>query len=561
MEFKSVSIKNFRNFKDIEISLSNRNVFFGLNDVGKTNFLYALRYVLDRDVRKENVLDSDYYRKDVSNPIEIVIEVDISDKKCVDNEKLRARLKGSIMSGDNQVYIKFMVEYDNNEMTGITSLYWGGDLDRLMEMKSRGYFYEIDYVFNIVYVDSYVDLNKLFKRNTKLLINNSDSEDEKKLEEISTIIEAMNMKISSLSGIKKFETEITEEYKKFRDESVAITVKSELAIKGLYSNVVPYIKSDEEELLYPTSGEGRRKLLTYSIFDLISKEQETEKINIFLIEEPENHLHMSIQIALSRVIFNEDVYKYFFITTHSPYILKEMDNLNLVRVYNSTKIDTKSSLYTVPDEFKHNRKLLNSKLTEALFADRVLLVEGPSEEHLFHKVLSTIDPLYEIKGIYILPVNGIGFEKYYVILEELGIRNIVKTDNDLRKVSKTNNYSVLGFSRVNGFFEDEELKLPTDRVSSNSVDEKIRLYNDNIELLNKIRDKYDIHLSKCDLENDLYECLSERLKQYLNVENPIECLQSSKHHNMVKLTESLSKEDCIEICNHYNFACLKEINE
>ncbi len=561
MKFKSISIKNFRNFKDIKISLSNRNGFFGLNDVGKTNFLYALRYVLDRDVRKENILDSDFYKRDVKNPIEIVIELDISDKKSVDNEKLRARLKGAIMSGDDQVYIKFTVEYDNKEMMGITSLYWGGDLNGLLEMKSRGYFYEIDYIFNIVYVDSYVDLNKLFKRNIKLLINNNDSEDEKKLEEISSAIETMNTKISSLSGIKKFETEINKEYKKFRNENVVIAVKSELAIKGLYSNVVPYIKSDKDELLYPTSGDGRRKLLTYSIFDLISKEQETEKINIFLIEEPENHLHMSIQIALSRVIFNEDVYKYLFITTHSPYILQEMDNVNLVRIYNSTKIDTKSSFYTVPKEFKNNRKLLNSKLTEALFADRVLLVEGPSEEHLFHKVLSTIAPLYEVNGVYILPVNGIGFKKYCTILEELGIRKIVKTDNDLRKASNINGYSVLGFSRVNEFCKDEKLKLPTDSVASNSVGEKINLYNDNIELLNKIRDEYDIHLSKSDLENDLHECLSKRLEKYLNTNNPVEYLQNSKHHNMVKLIKSLTKEDCIDIYNHYNFACLKEINE
>lgn len=52
MEFFSIRIKNFRNFEDIELDLSNKNIFFGLNDVGKTNFLYALRYVFDKDIRK-----------------------------------------------------------------------------------------------------------------------------------------------------------------------------------------------------------------------------------------------------------------------------------------------------------------------------------------------------------------------------------------------------------------------------------------------------------------------------------------------------------------------------
>lgn len=46
MRFNSVTIKNFRNFEDISVDLTNKNVLFGMNDVGKTNFLYALRYVL-----------------------------------------------------------------------------------------------------------------------------------------------------------------------------------------------------------------------------------------------------------------------------------------------------------------------------------------------------------------------------------------------------------------------------------------------------------------------------------------------------------------------------------
>ena len=45
MKFEKVFIKNFRNFDDVEINLSNKNIFFGLNDVVKTNFLFALRYV------------------------------------------------------------------------------------------------------------------------------------------------------------------------------------------------------------------------------------------------------------------------------------------------------------------------------------------------------------------------------------------------------------------------------------------------------------------------------------------------------------------------------------
>ena len=80
MKFEQIAIKNFRNFENIEICVSNKNIFFGLNDIGKTNFLYALRYVFDKDIRKNGFLDSDFHRKNVALPIEITVVIDISDK-------------------------------------------------------------------------------------------------------------------------------------------------------------------------------------------------------------------------------------------------------------------------------------------------------------------------------------------------------------------------------------------------------------------------------------------------------------------------------------------------
>lgn len=163
MKFNSVIIKNFRNFEDISIDLTNKNVFFGMNDVGKTNFLYALRFVFDKDIRKQNFSDTDYYKKKVDVPIEIVIAIDISDTENADSQKLRAKLKGAILSEQDIVYIKVKSDYDEKEMIGVPVLYWGGNVEDLEEMKVHGTFFEIDYVFNVIYIDAYVDLYTLFK--------------------------------------------------------------------------------------------------------------------------------------------------------------------------------------------------------------------------------------------------------------------------------------------------------------------------------------------------------------------------------------------------------------
>lgn len=559
MRFEKVEIKNFRNFENVKIDLANKNVFFGLNDVGKTNFLYALRYVFDKNIRKQNILDSDFYNKQINKPIEIIVTIDISDTADNDCEKLRAMLKGALLSDHQKVYIKLLAKYNKTEMIAFPILFWGGDMNQLYEMKQRGYLYKIDYVFNVIYIDSYVDLYSLFKKNVSQLIKNEKDEDKDILAEIQKSVDELNNHIASLSGIKEFEDRITPEYQKFRDEGISVSIKSEIAVKGLYSNIIPYIKQDNDNNLYPTAGEGRKKLLSYSIYDIISDETAEKKINLFLIEEPENHLHKSMQIALSQILFTDDKYTYLFVTTHSPFILYEMDDVNLVRIYSDRKVNGISAFYKVPEDYEKTRKMLNYCLSEAIFANKVLLVEGPSEYILFNKILSVMHPLYEADGIYILPVNGVRFKIYSSILCKLKIFNAIKTDNDLRIVKGKGTYSVLGFSRCNKYIG--ETLLPTTQLSENSVSAKKALYYENKKMLDEIRSKYRIFLSKVDLENDLDEVLHDRLIDLLGETSPVDYLQDAKHYHMVELVEKLTDEDCETIYNHYNFACLKEVTE
>ncbi|NRF93775.1 AAA family ATPase [Paenibacillus frigoriresistens] len=42
MILKHLTIENFRNFENISMDLTNRNIVFGLNDIGKSNFLSAI---------------------------------------------------------------------------------------------------------------------------------------------------------------------------------------------------------------------------------------------------------------------------------------------------------------------------------------------------------------------------------------------------------------------------------------------------------------------------------------------------------------------------------------
>ena len=203
--------------------------------------------------------------------------------------------------------------------------------------------------------------------------------------------------------------------------------------------------------------------------------------------------------------------------------------------------------------------MLNRGLVEAIFADKVLLVEGPSENVLFGKVLSEINPFYEADGIYILPVGGFGFKPYYETLDALQIDIIIKTDNDLRKIKGKEEYSVLGFSRLNNYIGEKI--LPEKSISESGVEAKRKLYDDNREKLDEIRTQYSLYLSRCSLEEDLDEVIHDKMITYLPDadRDPVGYLQDAKNIHMVELVERLTAEDCKCIYEHYNFACLKEV--
>ncbi|HHD9072173.1 TPA: ATP-dependent endonuclease, partial [Streptococcus pneumoniae] len=183
---------------------------------------------------------------------------------------------------------------------------------------------------------------------------------------------------------------------------------------------------------YPTSGDGRKKLLSYAINHLISEKQYNKKVIIYLIEEPENSLHRSVQISLSKQLFVQNIYEYFFLTTHSAEVLYEMDNTQLIKITNQQDATGQSVYYTVPNEFSNLKKKLNKSLAQSIFYDRILLVEGPSEYYLFSAIFEYVSPNFEADGKYLLQVDGINFKPYSELYKALGIDFWIKTDNDLK---------------------------------------------------------------------------------------------------------------------------------
>lgn len=568
MQFKSISIKNFRNFENIEVALENKNIIFGLNDIGKTNFLYAIRFLFDRECRKNGLVESDFYQKKTDREIEITVEIDISDMQDSDNRKIRKKMVGAVASGYDTVFMQLKAKYTLDSVSVMPELFWGSDRDFLDPIPSSQAYFEIDKIFNVVYIDSSVQLENVFKYYTRSIFKNNSGLTVEERDGVKKLIDTLNQKIAKLESIRNMEDTIKEEYFKYRNEKgFEVTIKSEMELENVSSKLMPYINYNGGTE-YPTSGDGRRKLLAYTLLSLQNRQYEDIKINLFLIEELENHLHRSMQLAISKQLFNDDIFRFMFLTTHSALIVSSMDEVNLIKLYKTNKTDGNSVHYAVPKEYQKLKTQLNQNLAEAIYADYVLLVEGPSEKILFETIMSKKCPEYELLGGYILVVNGISFKEYRKILEKLNVVTIIRTDNDLKYNKNGKSYNYLGVNR--GLSTIYETEVPNTLCDKNKFDQektKIqeKIYDtdcrDKVELLKQHR----IYLSRVDLENDLYEAIPSNMDRFVakknTTKNAVDYLQDKKMIHMIELCNELNATVTVnKIYNHPRFECLKELD-
>ncbi|WP_133171574.1 ATP-dependent endonuclease, partial [Staphylococcus cohnii] len=128
--------------------------------------------------------------------------------------------------------------------------------------------------------------------------------------------------------------------------------------------------------------------------------------------------------------------------------------------------------------------MLNKGLSQAIFYNTVLLVEGGSEYTLFETVLNFIYPEKEIDGKYTLQVDGVGFKKYTELFDALDIVYFVQTDNDLQRMkSSQNEYMTTGFKRG---FEIINKPSPLQKVTLDLND-----INNDIKLKEKKKEIFD----------------------------------------------------------------------
>ena len=259
--FKSLILKNFRNFEQINIELKDKNIILGMNDVGKSNLLHALRLVFDKKIRLEEIHSTDFHNKNDRNPIEIIVGLDISQPEKEDVQKLKARAHEAVTQEESEVfYIKLIIE--NRKEEGILKqFFWGDELSALKEIKGKGVNYLIlDDVFSVIYIPSHVETLKVFSDIKKEVLKDIVlTEDDSILKvEIKDNFENINENIQKLTSVSRIEEEINQNLKIF-DETYKVKITSQSIVDDLYKQLRIYTIENDHDHLYPASGDGRQK--------------------------------------------------------------------------------------------------------------------------------------------------------------------------------------------------------------------------------------------------------------------------------------------------------------
>lgn len=434
MFIKKLVVKNYKLLKDVTIELNKDiNIFVGENDSGKSTILEALSiitsgklngYAFDRQIKANFFNDgvrNEYIKslkdKLPKSPPEIIIEAYF---ECDD---MRYSGRNNELLEDAcgiRVRVYFKEDYGD--------IYQQLFKDKeIYDIPVEFYSTEYKYFSGETVVFRYSPIKAAFidttRKDYSYIVDKFVSENitsfltAKAQTDLSTAYRRSRHNFSDSDIVKQLNNDVRENAS-FDNRMITIDLKEEDVDSWKSQMSVVVDETPFENVGFGTQNTIKMRLVLKNAAD---------QVNIILMEEPENNLSYTNMAKLVSRVENSSE-KQVFISTHSSFVANKLDlhNLFLIRQGHASTFSELS-----PDTIAYFKKLPGYDTLRVVLAEKVILVEGPTDELIIQRAyLDEYGKLPIENGIDVIVVDSLAFKRYCDIAILLNKKVVIVTDND-----------------------------------------------------------------------------------------------------------------------------------
>lgn len=420
---EQVHIEGLKRFGKLDIAFNpHMNIIVGENEAGKSTVLEAIKIVLnqmyknaDKSILKElfniNMVENFKKNPDVKTLPYILIEL----KLHLDPKDKNAEY----FYGENNLTkleafgIRFECRFDEELGTGLDGEIKSGKIPYEYYILRWTAFSGLPYVTvkrpleSIAIDTSENDAVSSFNYFNRSLFNSRYTEEEKLIaknsfrENLNEAFKALNL--SDIDTNRSFGIN----YKKVIFETILSVYEDDISLENKGSGMESLIKTQ------------------------IALDKKKSKLDVILLEEPENHLcHVNLQKMLCEINKREDESQ-IIVTTHNNLIVSRLNLKNVIWISDTKTISLNDVDNNVADFFV---KADGNAFLQMLLSKRIIFVEGATEyilmPYIYQKVTGRT---LEVDEVSVISCNGISYKHYLKIAQGTNKKIAVITDNDKKQ--------------------------------------------------------------------------------------------------------------------------------